>query len=96
MTAHTLDTAALVAMAAAAVAEVRGEHAEERLTPQTVIDTRTVERAALAPNTSPLVQEHHAPAPAAPMVWAIVLSVSIAARGLLTSSFKFFNKVPAL
>lgn len=53
-------------MAAAAVAEVRGEHAEERLTPQAVIDAHSVERAALAPNTSPLVQAHHAPAPAAP------------------------------
>lgn len=53
-------------MAAAAVAEVRGEHAEERLTPQTVSDTRTVERAALAPNEPTLTQEHRAPPPAAP------------------------------
>lgn len=53
-------------VAAAAVAEVRGEHAEERLTPQAVIDTRTVEHAALAPNTSPLLQEHRAPTPAVP------------------------------
>lgn len=53
-------------MAAAAVAEVRGEHAEERLTPQAVIDAHSVERAALAPNTSPLLQEHRAPTPAAP------------------------------
>lgn len=53
-------------VAAAAVAEVRGEHAEERLMPQAVIDTRTVEHAALAPNTSPLLQEHRAPTPAVP------------------------------
>ncbi len=53
-------------VAAAAVAEVRGEHAEERLTPQAVIDTRTVEHAALAPSTSPLLQEHRAPTPAVP------------------------------
>lgn len=67
-------------MAAAAVAEVRGEHAEERLTPQAVIDARTVERAALAPNTSPLVQEHHAPAPAAPTPSDRVESVQEPAR----------------
>lgn len=53
-------------VAAAAVAEVRGEHAEERLTPQAVIDARTVERTALAPNAPPLMQEHRAPTPAAP------------------------------
>lgn len=67
-------------MAAAAVAEVRGEHAEERLTPQAVIDAHTVERAALAPNTSPLVQEHHAPAPAAPTPSDRVESVQEPAR----------------
>ncbi|WP_369038654.1 zeta toxin family protein [Stenotrophomonas maltophilia] len=50
-------------VAAAAVAEVRGEHAEERLTPQAVIDAHSVERAALAPNAPPLVQEHRAPTP---------------------------------
>ncbi|HGM4887717.1 XVIPCD domain-containing protein [Stenotrophomonas maltophilia] len=53
-------------VAAAAVAEVRGEHAEERLTPQAVIDAHSVERAALAPNAPPLVQEHRAPVPAVP------------------------------
>ncbi len=53
-------------VAAAAVAEVRGEHAEERLTPQVVSDARTAEHAALAPNTSPLLQEHRAPTPAVP------------------------------
>jgi len=53
-------------IAAAAVAEVRGEHAEERLTPQDVIDTRTVEPAALPPNAPPLVQEHRVPTPAVP------------------------------
>ncbi|WP_425523254.1 zeta toxin family protein [Stenotrophomonas maltophilia] len=53
-------------VAAAAVAEVRSEHAEERLTPQAGIDAHNVERAALAPNTSPLVQEHRAPTPAVP------------------------------
>lgn len=67
-------------MAAAAVAEVRGEHAEERLTPQAVIDAHSVERAALAPNTSPLVQEHHAPAPAAPTPSDRVESVQEPAR----------------
>lgn len=67
-------------MAAAAVAEVRGEHAEERLTPQAVIDAHTAERAALAPNTSPLVQEHHAPAPAAPTPSDRVESVQEPAR----------------
>lgn len=67
-------------MAAAAVAEVRGEHAEERLTPQAVIDAHTVERAALAPNTSPLVQEHRAPAPAAPTPSDRVESVQEPAR----------------
>ncbi|WP_080357266.1 zeta toxin family protein [Stenotrophomonas maltophilia] len=52
--------------AAAAVTEVRGEHAEERLTPQAVIDAHSVERAALAPNAPPLVQEHRAPTPVVP------------------------------
>lgn len=67
-------------VAAAAVAEVRGEHAEERLTPQAVIDAHTVERAALSPNTSPLVQEHRAPAPAAPTPSDRVESVQEPAR----------------
>lgn len=67
-------------VAAAAVAEVRGEHAEERLTPQAVIDAHSVERAALSPNTSPLVQEHRAPAPAAPTPSDRVESVQEPAR----------------
>lgn len=52
--------------AAAAVAEVRGEHADERLTPQAVVDAHAEERAAPAPSAPPLVQEHRTPAPAAP------------------------------
>lgn len=67
-------------VAAAAVAEVRGEHAEERLTPQAVIDAHSAERAALSPNTSPLVQEHRAPAPAAPTPSDRVESVQEPAR----------------
>ncbi|MFB5854325.1 zeta toxin family protein [Stenotrophomonas maltophilia] len=67
-------------VAAAAVAEVRGEHAEERLTPQAVIDAHSVQRAALSPNTSPLVQEHRAPAPAAPTPSDRVESVQEPAR----------------
>ncbi|WP_445979071.1 zeta toxin family protein [Stenotrophomonas muris] len=67
-------------VAAAAVAEVRGEHAEERLTPQAVIDAHSVERAALSPNTSPLVQEHRAPTPAAPTPSDPVESVQEPAR----------------
>lgn len=67
-------------VAAAAVAEVRGEHAEERLTPQAGIDAHSVERAALAPNTSPLVQEHRAPASAAPTPSDRVESVQEPAR----------------
>lgn len=51
---------------AAAIAEVRGEHADERLTPQAVIDAHAEERAAPAPSAPPLVQEHRTPAPAAP------------------------------
>lgn len=54
-------------VAAAAVAEVRGEHAEERLTPQAVIDARTDGQAALSPSAPPLAQEHRSPTPAAPM-----------------------------
>lgn len=53
-------------LAAAAVAQVRGEHAEERLTPQAVIDAHAEERAAPAPSVPPPVQEHRTPAPAAP------------------------------
>ena len=53
-------------LAAAAVAEVRGEHADERLTPQAVVDAHAKERAAPAPSAPPLVQEHRTPAPAAP------------------------------
>jgi len=53
-------------LAAAAVAEVRGEHADERLTPQAVINAHAEERAAPAPNAPTLVQEHRTPAPAAP------------------------------
>lgn len=53
-------------LAAAAVAEVRGEHADERLTPQAVVDAHAEERAAPAPSAPPLVQEHRTPAPAAP------------------------------
>lgn len=53
-------------LAAAAVAEVRGAHADERLTPQAIIDAHAEERAAPAPNAPPLVQEHRTPAPAAP------------------------------
>lgn len=53
-------------LAAAAVAEVRGEHADERLTPQAVVDAHAEERAAQAPSAPPLVQEHRTPAPAAP------------------------------
>ena len=67
-------------VAAAAVAEVRGEHAEERLTPQAVIDAHSVERAALSPNAPPLVQEHRAPAPAAPTPSDPVESVQEPAR----------------
>lgn len=67
-------------VAAAAVAEVRGEHAEERLTPQAVIDARTVERPALATNAPPLVQEHRAPTPAAPTPLDRVESVQEPAR----------------
>lgn len=54
-------------VAAAAVAEVRGEHAKERLTPQAVIDARTDEQAALPPSAPPLAQEHRTSTPAAPM-----------------------------
>ncbi|QII28830.1 toxin [Stenotrophomonas maltophilia] len=53
-------------LAAAAIAEVRGEHADERLTPQAVIDAHAEERATPAPSASPLVQEHRTPTPAAP------------------------------
>ncbi|EKT4446893.1 TPA: zeta toxin family protein [Stenotrophomonas maltophilia] len=67
-------------VAAAAVAEVRGEHAEERLTRQAVIDAHSVERAALSPNAPPLVQEHRAPAPAAPTPSDRVESVQEPAR----------------
>ncbi|HEL3255198.1 TPA: zeta toxin family protein [Stenotrophomonas maltophilia] len=67
-------------VAAAAVAEVRGEHAEERLTPQAVSDARTVERAALPPNSSPLVQEHRTATPAAPTPSDPVESVQEPAR----------------
>lgn len=67
-------------VAAAAVAEVRGEQAEERLTPQAVSDARTVERAALPPNSSPLVQEHRAATPAAPTPSDPVESVQEPAR----------------
>lgn len=67
-------------VAAAAVAEVRGEHAEERLTPQAVIDARTVERAALAPNAPALAQEHRAPTPAEPTPSDRVESVQEPAR----------------
>ncbi|HHA2964088.1 TPA: zeta toxin family protein [Stenotrophomonas maltophilia] len=67
-------------VAAAAVAEVRGEHAEERLTPQAVIDAHSVERAALSPNAPPLVQEHRAPTPAAPTPSDPVESVQEPAR----------------
>jgi predicted ABC-type ATPase len=54
-------------VAAAAVAEVRGEHAEERLTPQAVIDARTAGQAAPLPSAPPLAQEHRSPTSAAPM-----------------------------
>lgn len=53
-------------LAAAAVAQVRGEHADERLTPQAVIDAHVEEHAALASSVAPPVQEHRTPAPAAP------------------------------
>ncbi|MFG6086115.1 zeta toxin family protein [Stenotrophomonas indicatrix] len=53
-------------LAAAAVAELRGEHADARLTPQAVIDAHAEERAAPAPSAPPLVQQHRTPAPAAP------------------------------
>lgn len=66
--------------AAAAVAEVRGEHVEERMTPQAVIDARTVERAALAPNAPPLVQEHRVPTSSAPTQSDRVESVQEPAR----------------
>lgn len=54
-------------VAAAAVAEVRGDHAEERLSPQAVIDARTDGQAALPPSAPPLAQEHRSPTPAALM-----------------------------
>lgn len=54
-------------VAAAAVAEVRGEHAEERLTPQAVVDARTDGQTALPPSAPPLAQEHRTSTPAAPM-----------------------------
>ena len=44
-------------VAAAAVAESRGEHTDERLTPQAVFDARAEERASSAPSEPPLVQE---------------------------------------
>lgn len=53
-------------VAAAAVAEIRGEHADERQTPQAVIDARTEQRASSAPGTPPLVQEQRTSVPAAP------------------------------
>ncbi|TGW17294.1 toxin [Stenotrophomonas maltophilia] len=54
-------------VAAAALAEVRGEHAEERLTPQAVIDARTDGQAAPPPSAPPLAQEHRTSTPEAPM-----------------------------
>lgn len=54
-------------VAAAAVAEVRGEHAEERLTPQAVINAHTDGHTAPPPSAPPLAQEHRTSTPAAPM-----------------------------
>ena len=53
-------------VAAAAVAESRGEHTDERLTPQAVIDARTEQQASSGPGTPPLVQEQRTSFPAAP------------------------------
>lgn len=53
-------------VAAAAVAEIRGERAEDRIASQAVMDEHTELRASPAPSSPPLMREHRASAPAAP------------------------------
>jgi len=53
-------------VAAAAVAEIRGERAEERLASQAVMDEHTERRASPASSAPPLEQEHRTSTPAAP------------------------------